>query len=63
MRVSDVITNVTKLNINVMALTFSAFHVKCWRNKNKKFRQIKTFLIPKYSLHSNEENAYQHLIV
>ena len=36
MRVSDVITNVTKQNMNVMASTLSAYIVKCWRDKSKK---------------------------
>ena len=36
MRVSDVISNVTKQNMNVMASTLNR-----WRNKNKKFRRIK----------------------
>ena len=51
MHVSDVITNITKQNINVMASSFSSYNVKCWRDKNKKFWQIK-ILIPKCSLHS-----------
>ena len=61
MRVSDVITNVTKQNMNVMASTFSAYHVNCWIDKNKKFRQIKKKkkkkkkkkMLLKCSLHSN----------
>ena len=36
MRVSDVITNVTKQNMNVMASTLSAYHVKRWRKQKKK---------------------------
>ena len=48
MRVSDVISNVTKQNMKVMASTLNR-----WRNKNRKFRQIKIILIPKCSLHSN----------
>ena len=64
MRVSDVITNVTKQNMNITASTFSVLkHVKHWRDKSKRFRQIKIILIPNCSLHSNWENAYQHLIV
>ena len=35
MRVSDIITNVTKQNMNVMALTFNGLHVKSWRDQNK----------------------------
>ena len=31
--------------------------------KTKKFRQIKIILIPKCSLHSDLQNAYQHLLV
>ena len=53
MRVSDVKTNVTKQNMNVMASTLSALHVKRWRNKNKNIRQIKIILIPACSLHCN----------
>ena len=53
MRVFDVITNVTEQNMNVMASMFSALPVKRWRDKNKKFRQIKINLIPKCSLPFN----------
>ena len=42
MRVSDVITNITKHNMNVMASTFSALkHVKRWRDKKKKKKKKK----------------------
>ena len=55
MRVSDVISNVTKQNMNVMASTLSALK-NVWtaagETKNKKFRRIKIILIPKCSLHS-----------
>ena len=51
MRVSDVKTNVTKQNMNVMESTLSALHVKRWRKKNKNIRQIKIILIPACSLH------------
>ena len=40
MRVSDVINNVTKQNMNAMASTLSAYHVKRWRDKNKKKKKI-----------------------
>ena len=57
MRASDAINNVTKQNMNVMASTLSASHVKRWRDKKKKKkkknRQIEIILIPKCSLHSN----------
>ena len=46
MRVSDVISNVTKQNMNVMASTLSAEHVNRWRDKKQKFRRIKIILIP-----------------
>ena len=36
MRVSDVISNVTKQNMNVMASTLSAKYVNRWRGKKKK---------------------------
>ena len=57
MRVSDVINNVTKQTMNIMALTLSAFkHVKRWRDKNnnnkKKNRQIEIILISNSSCHS-----------
>ena len=43
---SDVITNVNKQNMNVIASTLSAFkHVKRWRDKKKK--------LPNCSLYSN----------
>ena len=61
MRVSDVITNVTKQNMNVMSSRLSETKQK--ERQNKKFWQIKIILIPKCSLHSNQENAYQHLLV
>ena len=41
MRVSDIIYNVIKQSINVMALTFSAENVKRWRNKHKNFGKSK----------------------
>ena len=41
MRVSDVINNVTKQNMNVMASTLSALHVKRWRDDNKKKKKKK----------------------
>ena len=45
---------ITKQNMNIIVWTFSAFkHVKHWRNKNKKFRQIKIILLPKCSSYSN----------
>ena len=47
MHTSDVKTNITKQNVNIMASTFS---VKCWRDKNKKFWQIKIILLQKNSL-------------
>ena len=56
MRVSDVITNVTKQDMNGIASTLSENslkQVKRWSDKNKKFQQIKIILIPKCSLHSN----------
>ena len=56
---SHIITNVAKQNMNIMALTFSAQHVKHWTDKNKNFRQIKIILLRKCSLQSNLENAYQ----
>ena len=40
MRVSDVINNVTKQNMNVMASTLSALHVKRWRDDKKKKKKI-----------------------
>ena len=49
MRTSDVIKYVAKLNMNLMVSMFSPWHVKRWRDKNKKFWLIK-------------ENEYQHLI-
>ena len=36
MRVSDVISNVTKQNMNAMASTLSALHVNRWRDKKQK---------------------------
>ena len=36
MRVSDVISNVTKQNMNVMASTLSALYVNRWRDKKTK---------------------------
>ena len=36
MRASDVITNVIKQNMNVMASMFRAKKVKRWRDKNRK---------------------------
>ena len=36
MHASDVIINVIKQNMNVIASTFSTKHVKRWRDKNKK---------------------------
>ena len=51
-RASDVITIITKQNMNVLASMFSAQHVKHWRER-KKNQQIKIILLPKYSLHSN----------
>ena len=36
MRVSDVIRNVTKQNMNVMTSTLSAYHANRWRDKKQK---------------------------
>ena len=41
MHASDVITNITKQNMNVMVSTYSAQHVKRWRDKNKNFGKSK----------------------
>ena len=46
-------SNVTKQNMNVMALTFCALHVKRWRDKNKTYQQIKIILLPNCSMHCN----------
>ena len=51
MRVSDVITYVTKQNERPGLVLL---YVKRWRNKNKKFRQIKIILIPTCSLQSKK---------
>ena len=52
-RASDVITNVTKQNMNAMESMFSAKTCSAGETKTNKFRQIKITLLPKCSLHSN----------
>ena len=62
---SDIITmyNIIKQNINILALTFSAYYnVKCWRDKNKMFRQIHYITFEKIS----ELDSYfihEHIII
>ena len=63
MHASDIISNATKQkherhSVDIQCLTWSA-----WETKTKSLGKFKLILLPKCSLHSNYENAYQHLIV
>ena len=66
MRASDVITNVTEQNMNIMVLK----DVRRWRNRNKVFHQNVPYIlgpniysIIRSELHSKKMHAHQYLTV